>query len=223
MTRYGQHRSLFAAPLAVLVLAVPTAGASDSALAGYIQAFESSYRGVQTLRADFTQTYVEAGRTRIESGTVVLARGGRMRWEYRQPEVKVFVSDGKQMQLYIPAERQLTRTPLKQSEDYRLPLTLLLGHLNLRRIFSKVEFADQSSNAEPVNRILRCYPKPEFAEEYRQVLIELTPGFDIRRLVIEYPDSSTMQFVFEHIQRNIRVPTASFHFVPPPGTEVIQQ
>lgn len=146
-----------------------------------------------------------------------------MRWEYREPETKLFVSDGKELLLYVPAEKQLTRTPLKASEDLRVPLGLLLSRLNLHRIFSKLEFADQALEPDPGDRVLRAYPRHGYQEEYRSVLIELMPNFDIRRLVILYPDGSTMQFAFNRIERNAPLAPSLFEFTPPAGTEIIQQ
>lgn len=189
----------------------------------YVHAFESSYRGVNTLRAQFTQTYTAGGRTRVESGTVSLAKGGRMRWDYREPEAKLFVSDGKEITLYVPAENQVTRSAVKTAEDFRTPLGVLLSHFSLRRVFSKVEFADQALRAEAGNRVLRGYPKKEFEEEYREVLIELTPKMDIRRLVVLYADNSTMEFAFTNTQRNVALPPSIFRFVPPANAEIIQQ
>lgn len=208
--------------LALLVPAAHGAGPAPS-LEEYVRQFESSYRKVRTLRAEFTQTYVLEGRTRIESGTVYLARGGKMRWDYREPESKLFFSDGKQLLLYVPAERQLTRSSPKTSEDVRVPLSVLLSRLSLRKVFLKIEFADEALKAEPGNRVLRAHPKPGYEEDYREVLMELTPALDIRRLVITYPDNSTMEFKFSEIARNVSVPPSLFQFSPPPGTEVIQQ
>jgi len=68
---------------------------------------------VRTLRAEFTQTYVWGGKKRVESGTVYLVRGGSMRWEVRRPKEKLFLSDGKQLILYVPEEKQLTRSLVK--------------------------------------------------------------------------------------------------------------
>ncbi len=189
----------------------------------YIHAFEASYHEVNTLRADFTQTYTSGPRVRVESGTVSLARGGRMRWDYREPEAKLFVSDGKEMSLYIPAEKQLSRSAVKATEDFRTPLGVLLSRLNLNRVFSKVEFADGALPAEVGNRVLRGYPKKGFEEEYREVLIELSPKMDIRRLVVTYVDNSTMDFTFNNVQRNVPLQASIFRFIPPPGTEIIPQ
>jgi outer membrane lipoprotein-sorting protein len=188
-----------------------------------VRALESSYRSVQRLRADFTQTYQWGGRTRVESGTVYFARGGLMRWEYREPKPKLFLTSGKQVLLYIPEENQLTRTPVKSSEDIRVPFRLLLSRLNLRKVFAKIEFADQALEAEPGNRTLRAFPKGGHDQGYSEVLMEVTAAFDIRRLVVSYADRSRMEFAFEHIERNPAFSPALFRFAPPPGTEVIEQ
>src|SRR5208337_5001045 len=66
-------------------------GSTDS-LDEYVRRFDSSYHAVQTIRANFTQTYASEGRTRIESGMVYFARGGLMRWDYQRPQPKLFLS-----------------------------------------------------------------------------------------------------------------------------------
>jgi outer membrane lipoprotein carrier protein len=195
----------------------PTAG---DALA---RQFESSYREVQTLRAGFTQTYTQAGRTRIEGGRVAFARGGLMRWDYQRPAEKLFICDGKHVSLYVSEEHQLTRTPMKTSEDFRVPFELLLTRLNLRRVFARVEEADAALDHDPGDHVLRAFPKKEFAEEYTDVLIELGPQFDVQRLVVNYPDHSRMDFRFDHIERNPPLPRTLFQFIPPAGTEIIDQ
>jgi outer membrane lipoprotein carrier protein len=188
----------------------------------YVQQFESSYREVRSLRADFTQTYALGGRTRIESGVVSFARGGFMRWDYKRPSEKLFLSDGKQLLLYIPAEKQLTRSPAKSSEDFRVPFRLLLTRLDLRRVFSGFDFADEMHH-DPANRVLRAYPKKEFAGDYQAVLIELSAQFDVRRLVVDYADHSRMEFQFDHLERNPPLARSLFRFSPPPGAEIIDQ
>ena len=189
----------------------------------YVRAFESSYRGVNTLRAEFRQTYTSGGRTRVESGTVSLAKGGRMRWDYREPEAKLFVSDGKNLFLYVPGEKQVTQSAAKASEDFRTPLSVLLSRLSLRKVFSKIEFADQALEPEAGDRVLCGYPRKGFEDAYRQVLIELSPQMDIRRLIVLYADNSTMEFVFTHLQRNMALPPSTFRFVPPADAEVIRE
>ena len=61
------------------VTGAPVGNGSTDLLEEYVGQFESSYRAVKTIRADFTQTYVSGGRTRVESGVVYFARGGLTR------------------------------------------------------------------------------------------------------------------------------------------------
>ncbi len=199
-----------------------TAGHS-TCLDRYLRDFEANYQTARTLRADFTQAYTSNGKRRVESGTVVFARGGLMRWEYRRPREKLFLSDGKQLLLYVPEERQLTRARVKSSEDVRVPFRLLLSRPNLRRLFSRLEFADEALRAVPGDRVLSGFPQKGGEADYRKILMELTPTFDIRRLVVTSPDESTIEFTFEHIERNIPIAPGLFRFIPPAGTEVIDE
>ncbi len=209
--------------LGIAVAAPRVVSGSDAPVDQYVRALESSYRGIRTLRAEFTQTYVWGSRKRVESGTVYFAKGGRMRWDYRNPIEKLFVSDGKKIFFYVPEDKQATRATVKSSEDFRVPFRLLLSRLDLRKIFARIEFADESLDAAPGNRVLQAFPKRRLEEAYDRVLFEVTPAADIHRLVIFYPDRSSMQFEFTRIERNVALSPSFFRFTPPPGTEVIDQ
>ena len=189
----------------------------------FVRELESSYRSVKTVRADFTQTYLWGDKRRVETGEVYFARGGMMRWDYNDPTRKLFLSDGKKLYLYVPEEKQLTRSSVKSSDDIRVPFRLMLSRLSLRKVFSRIEFDNHESKREPDNVVLRAFPKPGHEDEFQEVLMELTPGFDIRRLVIVSNEHSTMEFTFDHIERNVALSLSLFHFVPPPGTEIIEQ
>jgi outer membrane lipoprotein carrier protein len=201
----------------------PAAPAGSETPEEFVRHFESSYRRVRTLRAEFTQTYQMGDRTRTESGTVYFARGGLMRWDYQEPKKKLFLSTGKVLVLYIPEEKQLTRSPLKGSEDVRVPFRLLLSRMDLRRVFSRIAFADDAMQHNPANRVLRAIPKRGYEEDYSEVLMEVTAEFDIRQLQVIYPDRSKMEFRFADITRNAALSGSLFQFTPPPGTEVIEE
>ena len=194
-----------------------------AAIDDYVRTLESSYHDVRGLRAEFTQRHSWGNRTREESGTVYFARGGLMRWDYREPSAKLFLATSKLLILYVPAENQVTRSPVKSSEDVRVPFRLLLSRLNLRRVFSRIEFADGAWEAPPGNRVLRAIPKRAEESGYAEVLMEITPTFDIRRLRVIYLDRSQMEFLFERIQRNAPLNPSLFSFTPPAGAEIIDQ
>src|SRR5271157_2576061 len=105
------------------------------------------YNHIQTLQAQFAETYSGAGMTRKESGTLELKKPGRMRWDYDEPRPKIFLTDGSTAWFYVPGERQVRRTPVKQIEDLRSPLRYLLGKSKLEKEFVGLAIA---SDAKPV-------------------------------------------------------------------------
>jgi outer membrane lipoprotein carrier protein len=209
---------------AMVLLSTVLAGsgaASSLPLDEFITKVQSSYHDVQAIRADFTQAYDTGGASRVESGTVVFARGGRMRWDYREPEKKVFLSNKKEVLLYLPEEGQLNRSSVKQSEDYRVPFRLLLSRLDLRKVFSRFEDANNQFQHPPEDRVIIAYPKNADKLGYRHVVMEFDPQMDIRRLVIVYTNDTVMKFNFTHIDRNPELAAALFELTPPPGTQII--
>jgi outer membrane lipoprotein carrier protein len=202
----------------------PTPAAENAVtIKDYVRRLESSYKGVTSLKADFTQTYQWGSRTRKESGTVFFARGGRMRWQYQQPEDKLFLSDGKRVSLYIPEEKQLTRTTVKSSDDIRVPFRLLLSRLDLGKVFKHIEFSPDSLDSQPGDRVLSAIPKRGDDSGIHEVFLEITPDYDIRTLVLVYTDRGKMTFNFQDVERNARVSPELFQFTPPPGTQIIDQ
>ena len=188
-----------------------------------VRAIDSRYRDVRTLKVEFTQTYVWGETTRKESGTAYFARGGLMRWEYREPKDKLVIADGKKMWLYIPQEKQVTQSSFKPEDDPRVPFPLLLSHFSLRKVFSRIEHAEHALKAAPGDRVLRGYPRRGLEDLYTQVLFEITPKYDIKRLVVFYPDQSAMEFAFDHMEKNLTLAPTLFAFTPPAGSEVIAQ
>ena len=66
-------------------------------------------------------------------------------------------------------------------------------------------------------------PKRAQEQDFSEVLFEVTPTWDVRRLVVYFVDHSTMEYVFSRIERNVSLSPSLFRFTPPPGTEVIDQ
>ena len=64
-------------------------------------AVDSHYNHLHSLQAEFAEIYRGSGMDRTESGTLWLKKPGKMRWEYRSPREKLFVSDGKDAWFYV--------------------------------------------------------------------------------------------------------------------------
>ena len=73
------------------------------------RAVDDHYNHLRSLESDFTEIYRGDGPERVESGTLWLKKPRKMRWEYRSPKEKLFISDGQAVWFYLPAERQLQK------------------------------------------------------------------------------------------------------------------
>jgi outer membrane lipoprotein carrier protein len=181
---------------------------------------DQHYDHIRTLEAKFTETYKGAGMTRAESGTLLLKKPGRMRWDYDQPRPKLFVADGSTAWFYVPGEQQARRTPVKQLEDLRSPLRYLLGKTKLEKELLGLSVASDVQPLTPGDTVLRGVPKG-MRERVAETLLEVTPDGLIMRIVVEELDGSVTEFRFLQQKENVEIPDQRFHFVPPAGVEVV--
>ena len=197
----------------------PSARAQD--IRQLARAVDDHYNHLRSLQADFTEIYRGDGAERVESGTLWLKKPRKMRWEYRSPKEKLFISDGQAVWFYLPAERQLRKTTLRKLDDLRSPLAFLLGKTKLEnelRGLSKV--ADQSP-LSPGNTLLRGVPQA-IVGQANEVQLEITPSNQIVRIVLLEPDGATTEFRFADWKENLELSDSRFQFTPPPGVETVE-
>ncbi len=185
------------------------------------QAVNERYNRLHTLTADFTEIYRGDGMERSESGVLWLKKPGKMRWEYRSPREKLFLSDGKDAWFYLPGDRQARRTSAKKLDDLRSPLSLLLGKTRLEKELQGLSFASDVTPLTAGDVVLRGVPQA-LAERVSQVLLEVARDGKILRLVIEEVDGSATEYRFTDQKENGEISDAQFRFVPPAGVEVIE-
>lgn len=158
---------------------------------------------------------------RVESGTLELKKPGRMRWDYQEPQRKLFVSDGKTAWFYVPGEQQVRKSSVKKLDDLRSPLQYLLGKTKLEKEFESLSLAPDVKISQAGDVVLRGVPKA-MADRISQVLLEITPEGHFRRIVIEELDGSTTEFEFSGEKTNVTLADGLFKFVPPPGVETVE-
>lgn len=217
MTRPIRHQLL---ALAVLVAIRLPAEALPNihVVAG---AVDAHYNGLRSLEAEFTEIYQGSGTERTESGTLWLKKPGKMRWEYRSPEEKLFVGDGKDAWLYLPVDRQARKSSMRKLGDLRSPLAFLLGKTKLEKELQGLSFAPDVAAWKPEDVVLRGIPRG-MEDRVRQVLLEITPQHQIARIMIHGVDDSITEYRFSDLKENIVVEDGQFHFSAPAGTEVVE-
>src|SRR5215212_2178450 len=183
-----------------------------------IDGLQRKYSRMQGLEAEFVQVYQGAnGQTARERGHLLLKRPGKARWDYSEPERKLFVSDGRNIFFHVAGERQAMQTTVRESADPQIPFLFLLGRGNLRRDFSRIELAGDENPTGAGNVMLRLFPK-RAPEEFKQLLVEVDPSsFEVKRMVIFERNGSRMDFLLSNVRENFLAPDSQFQFTPPPG------
>jgi outer membrane lipoprotein carrier protein len=209
--------------LPAILLAVTLAIAANAPpdVHAIAQAVDNHYNQLQTLQTEFTETYEGAGVEREESGSLWLKKPGKMRWEYRSPKEKLFLSDGRDAWFYLPDDRQVRRTSVKKLDDLRSPLAFLLGKTRLEKELEGLTLAPDVAPATPGNTVLRGVPKA-MADRIREVILEITSDNHIARIQFEGADESVTEYRFSQQQENRPIADQRFRFVAPAGVEVIE-
>jgi outer membrane lipoprotein carrier protein len=179
------------------------------------------YSSVSTFKANFHQTYRAPGIEQVESGVFWLKKPGMMRWEYRQPEEKLFIADGKESFLYIPRDRQVTIQPFSISDMHNTPLEFLLGGGDIVGNFN----VSWESNFRPKSeKVLMLRLTPRKSEpEYSFLVLELNrESYEILGITIREPGGNTSRFEFTDFEINAKVDNKNFKFKTPKGVEEVR-
>ncbi len=186
------------------------------ALEAVVARVQKAYQKLETFSGKFTQTVTITGmsRTRTDSGTVMMKRGGKMRWDFQSPDVKHFVSDGKTMWFYFPAEHQVMSLPLEQSAS-QVALDFMFGLGDVRKDFD-VSLARGSSYGEPALRGLHLVPKKPMGTLKRLTILVGEDGM-VKEAIVEDQMGTVTRVRFSDVAVNQPIPDERFAFKPPEG------
>ncbi len=198
---------------AACVLVPGMAGAADSGP----QRLQAFLDGLHTLQAKFEQT-LDGGKganPRRSSGTLVIERPGRFRWDYRTPYVQEILADGETIWMYDPDLAQVTR----QSQAQALrgsPAQVLSEERPLTESFQVI---DRGRDGDLDWVELR--PRDQ-SSQFEHIAL----GLDARGLkVLDMSDKLGQHTRIElsQLKRNPKLDPGLFHFDPPPGVDVLSQ
>lgn len=210
------------AAAALLVTWSATAVSLQSPALQLAKRVDEHYNRLHSLRVHFTQSYDGMGMHRVESGTLLLAKGGRfhdgrMRWTYEEPAGKLFIFDGKNAFFYTPGQSEVQRIPATQLSDLRSPLALLLGHADLPK-----QLEDLTLQGGPGGHSILSGVPRGLRNRVVHLRLEVNSSGAIDRMTIEDQDGSRNTFTFSGEQPDIPAPASAFQFTPPPGTHIVE-
>jgi outer membrane lipoprotein carrier protein len=205
--------SIVAAALLSLCLCAQERPQSAQELA---QRVDRHYNQLHSLRAGFTESYEGLGMRRSESGTLLLLKPGRMRWDYSEPAGKLFLLDGRFAWFYSRGDSQVQRIPAKQLDDLRSPLRFLLGRTELEKELNNLTLAPAAGGCFT----LTGQPKGQ-EKRVNRLTLTVTADGTITGIEVEEIDGALTRFTFTGEQPNVHVPEDTFHFTPPSGVPVV--
>lgn len=176
------------------------------------------FEGLNTLRATFTQTVKDARGKDVDksSGTLVVARPGKFRWEVQAKDKgsgQLLVADGKNVWFFDRDLEQVTVKPIDTALS-STPAMLLSGAADLRQSFK----VTPAGNREGLDWVL-VEPKKSEAD-FRRALFGFGKG-NLQRMIIDDRLGQTSTIDFDSVTRNGKVAPDEVSFTPPPGTDVI--
>ena len=181
---------------------------------------QSRYDGIRDFSADFVQQY-EGGvlkRKLTEQGVVQIKKPGRMRWEYRAPQKKLFVSDGREMYLHEVAANQVTVFKVPAGDEAPTAALFLAGRGNITRDFT----VSHAEGATADTYVLRLDPKTR-ERDYDWLLLTVDrASAQIRALSAVDAQGGRSTFRFSNFKENTGVSDQVFTFRIPKGAEVVR-
>jgi len=180
------------------------------------QRVDQHYNQLRSLKSSFSQTYEGLGLKREESGTLLLLKPGRMKWEYSKPAGKVFVLDGEFGWFYSQGDSQVQRVKSKELDDLRSPLRFLLGHTQLEKEMNGLTLA-----TAPDGRLTLSGQPKGLEQRVTRLTLTVTGDGAIQGIEMEETDGAITRFTFTNEEPNAAIPPKTFHFTPPAGVPVV--
>jgi outer membrane lipoprotein carrier protein len=188
---------------------------SSPAAAAVARKVDAHYNHLRSLRVQFTETYRGMGMERTETGTLSLAKPGRMLWSYSKPAGKLFLLGGKYAYSYTPGDAQAERYRAKQLDDFRSPLRFLLGHTQLQK-----ELGSLTMTADGAAYRLQGVPLG-MEQRVSQVTLTVNSQGEITSMQWRENNGATTEFQLRGEQDNPALPAGTFTFQAPPGVVVV--
>lgn len=201
-------------PLVVLLALTATAASAAGPETGLVR-LRAFLANVQVLEARFRQQVIDSRQQVLEdaSGSVVMQRPGRFRWNYEKPFERVIVADGERVWLYEADLEQVTIRRLTAGIG-DTPAAILTGKESVLERFT----VDKSWTEEGL-ALVRLVPRSADAD-----FAGVTLGFDgaeLRRLLLDDRLGQQTRIDLTEVRTNPRVSPEVFRFQTPPGADVI--
>lgn len=181
---------------------------------------ERALKAVTTLQARFEQLHysMTVSEPLREKGEFFLQKPDLMRWAYKDPQDKVFLYKEGVLEMYLPEDKQLTRSPVSKEALESDIFGILLGTVVLRDAYT----VEDSPFPTTATRVRQVKLTPRTEGEFSHILLEIDEStWLLRRAIFLEWEGNKREFVFSQVRTGVRIPAKTFTLKVPPDTEII--
>lgn len=187
-----------------------------------LKEIQNRYEKTSDFEANFIQEYL--GKVMRQAnrgeGKVYFKKKGMMRWDYTIPNQKL-ISDGRTLWYYQVEEKQVLLSDISKVLQERTPLAFLAGEGNISRDFNLLNLNESVSQKED-NYIIELSPKEPLATLSKLILTVDKKTYTIVQTDVFDGLGNVTRTRFFDIKTNVGLSSSFFHFIIPPGKEVIK-
>ncbi len=183
---------------------------------------ENTLRSYQSLQANFEQFYYSASVSTPlhEKGKLYFKKPDLMKWEYKDPEEKVFLIKDDFFWDYNKEEKQLIKYALSGREQDSEVILLLSGRISLIDNYFVELNPFPTENISSVQ--LKLTPRDEESADTFLLLEVDEKTWLIQKLISFDWTGNKTEFRFSGIKTNIPIPNRTFELRIPADVEIIE-
>ena len=206
------------------VFAAPVAASAQQATSSLVK----QLAGLQRLTADFEQSTKTTNNKTVQKkgltaqhmnqtfkGVMKVERPGKFYWETTSPAKQTIVTTGKVVWIYDPDLQQAVRQSL-DDQVANTPALLLSGNT------SQIMDAYRVTQPDRTKLYYTLYPKQDDGA-FQSLTISFGANKAPTLMILQDSLGQTTYVRFSNIKVNPAIPASVFHFVPPKGTDIIDQ
>lgn len=192
-----------------------------------VKKIQARYEQTKDLQAAFRQvTKIEGFATPLVSnGNLFIKKPGRLRWDYREPDVQEIYVNGNELMMYVPQHKQVLVGKLTQMAASQAPLQLLQGAARLDQHFDAqaTPGGERGEGGIPLVTLIPKDAGPESVRTVTRIVVEAQPRtYFIKTVSIHEVSGNIATFEFNNLQPNTGLKGSLFEFAVPAGVEVVR-
>lgn len=202
--------------IALLWVAPGPVRALDSS--AIVEAIQKQFDATQTFQADFVQrSFLKVlGQSQRAEGSVAIKKPGKMKWVYSAPDPQVLVSNDKNLWLYLPEEKQVSKMKVQSVYSSNTPALFLAGKGKLTESFSIGKVTEEKGLY-----IVELIPRDKVQNLSKMVLLANKKNFQIVGSRVYDNLGNKTEMIFKNMKVNPSLDESLFRFEVPKGVELI--